>query len=387
MIRIYLDQKDYINIAEGILGDSRFKDEADCYKHLLTLVNKRKATIYYSWAHISETLKHVNTITDSLKNQCEVLDKLTKGNCLLQTNQIIKKEIEYFLLEQVLKLNANENKITQYPFGTHSDCIEFDIDIENSRKNLDSKVKKGIKDKVFSKSKKQLNKLFPNANNLTKKEVYKLLTFDEKAFKKYFDSTLGFKELILKYRDYFTKFGAANNLPLSRSKEFVEIMGLHRERMILGFEIINKQNDPQEKQKIKDKLKKKVDEDILSYRESITDHYKKEIIKYIKPFLECKKINEKEALDKLSDFNKILGIRFYKELITEYFKRNSGFTPNPRKTDINDYYDIEHIRYIPYVDYYVSERFFSGVASAISKNYNTEVFRNLKELRIYLESF
>ncbi len=100
MIKIYLDQKDYINIANGILGDTRFKDDVECCEYLLSLVNKGKIIIYYSWAHISETLKHINKITESLRLQCEALDKLTKGNCFLQIHKIVVKEIEYYLLEQ-----------------------------------------------------------------------------------------------------------------------------------------------------------------------------------------------------------------------------------------------------------------------------------------------
>jgi len=150
----------------------------------------------------------------------------------------------------------------------------------------------------------------------------------------------------------------------------------------------NEKKDPNEKQKISNILKKKMDDFFSSIQEMISNQYKNEILRYIKPFLESKKIDETEALNKLSDFNDIIGVKFYKDLLTEYFKENSGFTQNPRKLDINDYYDIEHLRYLPYVDCYVTESFFGGIASKISEKYNTKVFKskNLIELRSYLES-
>ena len=276
MIKIYLDQNYYINIANGILRDTRFDDDVEGFEYLLSLVNKDIITIYYSWVHLSETLRHVNLITDSFRLQCEVLDKLTKGNCFFQIYKIILNEIKYFLLEQFKKEEIDvSNNYFEYAYGTHSDCIAFDLDIDYARENMSPEFKRAIKGKVFSKSRKNLNKLFPNANSLTKKEIIRLLTFDKDAVKKYFDSTFGFKALILRYRDYFSKFGDMNELPNSRAKMFLEVMEHHRKRIILGFESINVIKDPIEKQKIKNIVKKKLDDFFLEVQELISSHYKK----------------------------------------------------------------------------------------------------------------
>ena len=109
-------------------------------------------------------------------------------------------------------------------------------------------------------------------------------------------------------------------------------------------------------------------------------------MKHIRPFLDSKKIDEIEALKSLQNFDHILGVRFYKDLLNEYFIRNSGFTPNPRKADVNDHFDVEHLRHLPYVDCFVTERFFGDIAVKIAAKYNGKVFKNLKELRLYLES-
>jgi hypothetical protein len=83
----------------------------------------------------------------------------------------------------------------------------------------------------------------------------------------------------------------------------------------------------------------------------------------------------------IDNISKIHSINSYIQIFSEYLKRHKG-TRNPTR---NDYMDIHHMRYLPYVDYFITDRFFAEVAKGISGIFNTKVVRNLDELKTDLE--
>lgn len=385
-IKIYLDQKDYINIANGILGDTRFNDEVQSYDYLLSLVKQDKVKVYFSWAHITETLNYANVITDSFRKQCEIVDELTQGNCFIESTKIIIQEVKEYLCNEFCKESQGEQNDYTSAIEKENYYTEYNNDYKELREMLPARMKEQLKKKIQSASEDELNKWFSNRSTMTQDDLINLLTFQDDAIKKYFAGTASFKTLILKYRDWWSLYGNINQRPNSRGKQFVEFMEPHRELMILGFEMISDQRTNSGKQKMKHELKKRYDKITDEMLEYISIYYKREIPKYIEEYLRRKGINKLDAIKKLNDFNNILGVRFYKELIREYLKANSGFTNKPRKLDINDYLDTEHLRYLPYVDYFVTEVYFGGIARKIAPKYNAKVFNNLTELRSYLET-
>lgn len=384
MIRVYLDQKDYINISKGLLGDNNFEKDVECYKFLLPLVKNGRIRIFYSWAHISETLKYADKLTDVLKMRCEVFDNLTNGHCLLQIQNIILAEIKNYLFTEFKSDGSLVVSPDKYPFGTGSDCIEFDMDFRALRTKMSPSQIKNIKNRVLLRSKKELSKILPNSDTLSKKDIIKLLTYDEKMIKKYFDNILSFKPLFLKYRALAVQDLNINKMPIERSSQFFDIMNDYRDRVILGYDIIEEQDTQSAKQQIKSKLIKKQNELVEQLLQSISDYYKNTISVYISTFLQFHNINQSDALNRLDDFSHICGVQFYKDLLKEYLNRNGAFSKNPRSLDLNDYFDIEHLRNLPYVDYYVTERYFGDIAEKIAGNYNTIVFKNLHSMHKHL---
>lgn len=385
-IKVYIDQKDYINIANGILGDTRFNDEVQSYDYLLSLVKEEKVKVYFSWAHITETLNYANVITDSFRKQCEIVDELTQGNCFIESTKIIIQEVKEYLCNEFCKKNQREQNDYTSAIDKESYYTEYNNDYKLLREMMPARMKEQLKKKIQSASKDELNKWFSNRSSMTRDDLKDLLTFQDDAIKKYFAGTASFETLILKYRDWWSLYGNINKRPNSREIQFIEFMEPHRELMILGFEIIADQRTDNVKQKIKQELTKrynKITDDMIEY---ITIYYKRECPRYIEEYLQRKAINKSDAFKKLDDFNNILGVRFYKELIREYLKGNSGFTNKPRKLDKNDYLDTEHLRYLPYVNCFVTEVYFGSIARKIAPKYNAKVFNNLTELRGYLET-
>lgn len=385
MIKIYLDQKDYINIAKGLLDNPDYRDDVESYEYLLSLVKDKKISIYYSWAHISETLKHKDVITKMLNTRCLVLDKLTEGNCLLQIQKIIKNEIQFHLLKEIKQKEIQDETLGNYPYGKNSDCIEFDMNFIRLNNNITESYKNEIKTKVNRKSLKELKKIVPNSNNFSKKDYIRFFTFDPKTIKKYFDSTLSFKNLILNYRNLF-KFDDSNKLQLERANEMLEIMKEHQKWLQKGVSILENTESKKEKKELKAKLNKIINKRLLKYEQIIPNTYQHNIMPEIKHFLNTNDITPNKALNVLGNFECILGVKFYKDLLKEYFKSNSGLTRKLRKVDANDYFDIEHLRYLPYVDIYVTERYFSNIARNISERYDSKVFKNINELKTYLKT-
>lgn len=384
MIKIYLDQKDYINIANGLLGDNKYDEDVECYNFLLKLVADGKVRIYYSWVHFSETFKYGVHVTESLTKQCEVLEELTKDHCLLQIQNIILTEVQNYLLKEFKGISDSD--IDQgYPYGTGVDCIEFDMNFVKLRNNMPNSIKKQTKTNVLSMPQKEYDKLIPNSDRMPREDVVKVLTFDEIALKKYFDETLGFKSLFLRYRSLFVNDLNPNITPINKSKELLAFMDSIRKLMIRGDYLIQKQKTNHEKRAKKIECERDLKVLIKNLIDGMPEIFRKVVKTSIKPFLKSNSIDEKKAIQKLGNFNEIMSSKYYIDLIQQYIQSNSGFSPNPRKLDENDYFDIEHLRNLPYVDCYVTEKYFGNIAQGICSKYGTSVFKNLKDLKTHLE--
>ena len=321
---------------------------------------------------------------DKITAQCDVLEDLCKGHCILHIEDIIESEIENFLKKE-FKIIQDSDFDQGYPYGTGVDCINFDINFQEEKNSMPALKKKEIKSKVMSVSKNKLSKLLPNSDNLSKKEIVKLLTCDKSTVKKYIDKTVGFKPLFLKYRSLLVSTHNPNDLFIAQSEKLLGIMEEFRKKVILGYEIIQEKETKSEKQETKRDLEKRLEKQIELYVSKFPESYKKHLYTYIKGLCKNYQIDENQALSKLGDFDNIKGIKFFTEIFAEYFRMNSGFSPNPRNVDINDYFDIQHLRNLPYIDCYVTERYFGDIASNISKKYNICVFKNLEDLKSHLE--
>ena len=69
------------------------------------------------------------------------------------------------------------------------------------------------------------------------------------------------------------------------------------------------------------------------------------------------------------------------QILFEYLDKHK----DKRKPDKNDYHDINHMKFLPYFDYYVCERFFAELSRKIAPTFDTKVCRNLVELKDSLE--
>jgi len=233
---------------------------------------------------------------------------------------------------QVKSLKQND-----FAYGTGIDCVEF-----NNNDGIYSRIISVIninliRLKVFFMSQEQLEKIIPNSSNYSKKELAKLMAFEEQMVKKYFDETFGDKPLFLGLITFMLNSNS-NRLPMSKSTQLKDVMKEFREWMIKGHSILEDEKSEAEKQKTKVELNKIVDKRIPSFVEVIPSYYKNNTIKFIKDFLESNEINEEDALDCLDNFDNIVGVKFYADLFKQYFNSHRGYVERPRKLDGNDYF-------------------------------------------------
>lgn len=120
-IKIYLDHKDYIRITRGLLGYPACKDDVETYKALLSFVENDKVVIYFSWVHFCEALKYKGQQADILNTYCEVVDSLTKGNCIISPYELQKRELELYLSKNFnLEIKI---PIKEYPYGKYMEAL------------------------------------------------------------------------------------------------------------------------------------------------------------------------------------------------------------------------------------------------------------------------
>src|SRR5438105_3187196 len=58
MYRVYLDQKDYSRMAQGLGGVADCAEDAKAYTVLQRMVEMGSIRIYFSWAHFVEALRY-----------------------------------------------------------------------------------------------------------------------------------------------------------------------------------------------------------------------------------------------------------------------------------------------------------------------------------------
>ncbi len=117
MKKIYLDQKDYSNIARGLAGVDKFQQDVEIYHELVKKVNSSEIRIYFSNCHIIEALKYNPVRNEFIEKYAEVVDTLTKGHCLRLIQEITELEIELMLYNQ-FELDSDINETECFMVNT-----------------------------------------------------------------------------------------------------------------------------------------------------------------------------------------------------------------------------------------------------------------------------
>jgi len=120
-IRVYLDHKDYVNIARGSRGEVQFEPDVKAYLFLKQLVEKGDLICYFSATHLLEAVRYQTTDIKIIDSYCEVLDSLTKGRCIVWLQDLEERELAYSAAHH-FGFSTTLNRAA-FPYGEYLDAF------------------------------------------------------------------------------------------------------------------------------------------------------------------------------------------------------------------------------------------------------------------------
>lgn len=394
-IKIYLDQKDYSRTGKGLSGEHDYDDDVRVYNLLLELVKSNKIRIYFSWCHINEAMRYDEQKIDLLEPYCAAIDSLTQGHCIRWVQELEKKELELFLCNQFnFKTDISEES---YPYGKYKDAVPFPDDIYTDLDiDFDKAIEKQLKKySIPNELRKIASRYLANRQNLrailseiSKEDLHSIgsmlpgfdLSKDDliniacgdmlskkEVLQTCFNKTMTFKNLV-HYSRYFPDLKQLGSFFDEDSEKLKRLIkGEQALHTICDAFNIPHMNETDLRSSLIEKFVDDFDDDLTALYN-----------KYRFPVAEAKEILLKSELRELPSMNAIITFG------VEYYKRHKGDYDRGRTPLRSDIMDLHHVRNLPYVDFYSTDRFFGEVVRAKSKEFTTRVVTNLKDLKSIL---
>jgi hypothetical protein len=394
-IRIYLDQKDYSEIAKGLLGQTEYSEHAKIFYLFCDLVNSGEIKLFFSVYHFVETLRNGGKQLESVKAYCQAIDALTKGAFIRPFKQLIGFEIAQHMRPAIKNL---KKKLSNYPYGEKLDILSvfeeqtdsaafimaiktkllnlrlpFNVRVELVNCFANKNNKPIFKEFIFTNFGNDLSSLLGEESadfDATTDEFVDMCFGDStvalKILKRFFAKAFTFERFILFYSSVISpEFKEGGFIFDEVADKLCHLINAQRER-INSFPEIKKRMD------LINITSKALEPELLKY---LHECAKQTLIKH--------KLNSPEHLSPIAQLRieDIPSLNALKIFTIEYFKHSF----DNREPQINDLRDIMHMTNLPYVDIYSTDRFFSEVGRIKSKHFGTKVVKNLKQVKQILE--
>lgn len=140
-VRIYLDQKDLSRMAKGIVGHTQCTEDAALFGLMKKHVDQDRVRVYFSWCHVVEAFRYGEGKLDLLKPYCHVVDALCRGHCLRPSKAIDEAEVrEWAYQEQQRQIPGNQFS----PYGKHSEVFGWTLADHEEKFKFLPKVRKDL---------------------------------------------------------------------------------------------------------------------------------------------------------------------------------------------------------------------------------------------------
>lgn len=384
-VRVYIDQKDYVDITKGLSGHRQFDYAVDMFNKLLENVENGSAVVYFSWCHLVEALRYKGR-DDTIKTYASVVDRLTKGNCIRFPLDLEDRELELFLAKRFGYPTALSQE--DYPYGTTKDAFSLNTSfvednmLEKIKANIiaepnDLKTRKFLLKRLEQPKTRirllkkyippyahELDKSFPTCKGFyTKENILKLIAGspEEKASlkEKMASGVCLFSNLLPYYQKIYPEF---DKMAYHFDPSAVLLQDLIKTtQTIITFS---------QKQVVN------VDSILSGIQQKFLDSYTEVLLK---------RSTESDfpveiAKNELADLQAIPCRNVALLTCREYLETGLKGVNNGRTPISSDLLDIFHLMNLPYVDYFITDRFFSSLARRYEAVFHTKVCKSLKEL-------
>ena len=405
--RAYLDQKDFSSMARGLMGDSRYAPAAQCFDFLKHTVESGRLVVYFSWCHIVESLRYYDLSSPLWLKHCEIVDILSKGNCIVFPTLVRERELELFLSAQFgFKSEIPRN---DYPYGKYADAVNVsEVSVGPFRESfkeaflerLDRLGLSGRQKKMLLKKAQKKSFMAETLNQLSDQDYEGLIlgttsSSAPRGFiedlrtvvdrKKFTDFVLGTpaqrKAILEQFLNHIFQFRRLVNVYGESMPQLKRVSGIAE-----GF--LTKFGPIVETSQTLEKFfgKSAIDED--TFMQKLTHRFINSLRPQINKYARKYRFPAKEAEKILYDSRLRPIPSLYSNVIFagEYVKKHKGTYERGRKPRESDLLDLYHLLCLPYVDVYLTDGFFAELAVNLAeKMFGTTVLRNLTALKAFLE--
>lgn len=398
-ITVYLDTSDYSNFADACASVSGDHESLPIFEELLEMKQQGVVEFRYSMFHIIEILQGASGNEKLAINKADIIETLCGSKCM-------KDHDELLCLEAIrwLSKDGDRTALSKFPVFGYSDNGNWSHriykEIFKDIKNFEKAERQGFYDRLksnfsFSRSERRRARAMWYRKKRTREKPKEFLRNADKEILELFRSQLHgtpeIKDLLvdlslgnITYKEYIEQL---NQISFSPSK-FV------REKL---FEPQSGRDD--HFGSLLQGVYAGLMDDIRSFRSLMAStsqnpgQFQYDDIWYRKWFVEDRLMANLDMLreNRIGE-NRIRGLStkmsngdfpsfdMLLASLKEYTRLHGSIGPTMRKIKKSDVGDIFHSVYLPYVDIFRADKFFSEVLKNSSRTYNTVVVKKISEL-------
>lgn len=391
MKRAYLDHKDYKNMAKGLRGESQYRRDAEAYEVLLRHVRAGTLSCYFSALHVLEAVRYKRADPEEIDSYCTVLESLTQGKCIVWTHTLEDRELKYFVqnhfgIPQDLSLDS-------YPYGGYLEAFPDTLEscsgwAKQFKKDWDHKKREVIrplgKTRIerrmiqkrlpplteFSVSPDMLDTIPNELRRIFTPEVMTALIrgtrhSDSDALLNMMRRAMGVRELLGIWNATCPSLDQMGKVFDESGQQIIEMIRYNRSAVTAFGPQLHEQA-------------------IESGRKEIIKMLSRHFARKVHQLFPDSGITRRQLEDALSDSDMSALPSWHAAIALYYEYTLDSVGSENRKILGSDVRDIIHMRYLPYVDFVVTDRYFAELARRV-KGYRTAILRNVRELVNALE--
>jgi hypothetical protein len=391
MKRVYLDHKDFKNMAKGLRGENQYIGDAKAYEVLLKHVRIGNLTCYFSALHVLEAVRYKGSDPTEVDSYCDVVESLTQGKSIVWAQTLEDRELRFFVqnrfgIPQGLSLDS-------YPYGEYLEAFPGTLETclgwaKQFKTEWDHKKREVIR--PFGKTRierRLIKKRFPPLTEFTvspdmlnaiPNEFRGIFTpeimtelirgtsqSNNEALLNMMRKAMGIRELLTVWRATCPDLDKMGKAFDESAQQLIDMISYNRSATrVFGGDL----------------HKQAINQGLSEISRMLANRSAKKVYQLF-PGSGITKKQLEEALVSVG----ISAMPSWHVAVSLYYQYTLDSVGSGRRKILeSDIRDILHMRCLPYVDFLVTDRYFAELARRV-REYKTIVLRNVRELVTALE--